>query len=102
MLAVCDQFSSASLSSLKSASLLFLNLSSLKKGAHAVVVGLAETEHSELLAIKQRLAELGFIPGETLHVIARSFRDRVAVRIGNTIFALRGHEASMIYVHVTQ
>lgn len=97
MLAVCNQLSAPPLSSLKSTSLL-----SLKKGAHAVVASLVDTEHGERLVIKQRLIELGFIPGETLHVIAKSFRDRVAVRVGNTIFALRGHEASMIYVHLAQ
>lgn len=86
MLAVCNPVSTTS-------------LTSLKKGEHAVVVGLELTSQRERLVIQQRLAELGFIPGEAVHVIAKSFRDRVAVRIGNTIFALRGHEASMIYVN---
>ncbi len=75
------------------------SLISLKKGDRAVVAGLALTEQNDQLLIKQRLAELGFMPGEEVIIVAKSFRDRVAVRIGNTIFALRGHEAAMIYVH---
>ena len=47
-----------------------------------------------------RLLELGFAPGEQIRVIAESFPrgDPMAVRIGNTTFALRRHEASMIHV----
>jgi hypothetical protein len=74
-------------------------LTSLKKGAHAVVAYLAEAEQGDQSLIKQRLAELGFMPTEEVHVVAKSFGNRVAVRIGNTIFALRGHEAAMIHVH---
>jgi ferrous iron transport protein A len=47
-----------------------------------------------------RLLELGFAPGEQIRVVAESFprRDPMAVRVGNTTFALRRHEAAMIQI----
>ena len=55
---------------------------------------------AEQLAMKMRLLELGFAPGEQIRVVAESFprRDPMAVRLGNTTFALRRHEAAMIHV----
>lgn len=78
-----------------------LSVLSLKKGARAIVVGMAMPQVAEQLPIMQRLSELGFMPGEEISVVAKSFRDRVAVRIGNTIFALRGHEAALIQIRCT-
>ena len=48
----------------------------------------------------RRLAELGFLPGERLKVIARGFfgREPIAVRIGTGTFALRMFEAAHIRV----
>lgn len=56
-------------------------------------------EHDVLL----RLLEIGFLPGERLCVVARSFPggDPLAVRIGRTTFALRRREASLIRVTTT-
>ncbi len=47
-----------------------------------------------------RLLELGFVEGETLRVIAHGFpgREPIAVRIGNTTFALRRFEADHVLV----
>jgi ferrous iron transport protein A len=47
-----------------------------------------------------RLVELGFIEGEPLRVIAHGFpgREPIAVRIGNTTFALRRFEADHVLV----
>lgn len=75
-------------------------LALLKKGDCAVVVGLSETQCDEQQAICQRLQELGFAPGEQVRVVAESFphRDPMAVRIGNSMFALRRHEAALIRV----
>jgi len=72
----------------------------LKKGDRATVTGLAATDGVEQLAMKMRLLELGFAPGEQIRVVAESFpsRDPMAVRLGNTTFALRRHEAAMIHV----
>ncbi|HEY5798826.1 MAG TPA: FeoA family protein [Burkholderiaceae bacterium] len=73
-------------------------LSSLKKGESGVVSGLVHCEAADQLAIKIRLLELGFAAGETVRVVAESFprRDPMAVRLGNTTFALRRHEAALI------
>jgi ferrous iron transport protein A len=46
------------------------------------------------------LAELGFLPGEKLRIVARGFmgREPIAVRIGTSTFALRMFEAACIRV----
>lgn len=48
----------------------------------------------------QRLAELGFMAGETISVLRRGpgGREPIAVQVGDTVFALRRHEASCIQV----
>lgn len=76
------------------------HLALLKKGDCATVVGLAVTTGPEQLAIRMRLLELGFAAGEKIRVVAESFprRDPMAVRLGNTTFALRRHEAAMIHI----
>ena len=53
-------------------------------------------DHDVLL----RLLEIGFLPGERLRVVARSFPggDPLAVRVGRTTFALRRREAGLIRV----
>jgi ferrous iron transport protein A len=76
------------------------HLAMLKKGESATVVGLSSADDAEQLAIKVRLLELGFAVGEKIRVVAESFprRDPMAVRVGNTTFALRRAEAAMIQV----
>jgi ferrous iron transport protein A len=78
-------------------------LASLKKGDAAIVTGLLSAEGADMLALKIRLLELGFAPGEKVRVVAESFpsRDPMAVRLGNTTFALRRHEAALIQVERT-
>ena len=51
-----------------------------------------------------RLAELGFLPGEQVTVLRRGpgGREPIAVQIGETVFALRGVEASCIEVNCHQ
>jgi len=75
------------------------NLSSLKKGECAVVTGL-DTHDDTSQPLLQRLMELGFVPGETVRVLAEAFprRDPIAVRIGSATFALRRREAALIQV----
>jgi ferrous iron transport protein A len=64
------------------------------------VTGLAPVVGAEQVALRMRLLELGFAPGEQIRVVAESFprRDPMAVRVGNTTFALRRHEAAMIQI----
>jgi ferrous iron transport protein A len=51
-------------------------------------------------AIIQRLHELGFLPGERVRVVAQGpiAQDPLAVRVGDSTFALRRHEARCIKV----
>lgn len=78
----------------------FEHLAQLKKGDCATVTGLATVYDEEQVGMRMRLLELGFVPGEQIRVIAESFprRDPMAVRVGNTTFALRRHEAAMIHI----
>ena len=52
--------------------------------------------------VLQRLSELGFMAGETISVLQRGpgGREPLAVQVGDTVFALRRHEASCIRVKV--
>lgn len=81
-----------------------LYLSHLKKGDSASVLGMAEGVSGEQAATQRRLLELGFVAGETIRIVAEAFprRDPIAVRIGNTTFALRRHEAALIRVAPTR
>jgi ferrous iron transport protein A len=76
------------------------HLGLLKKGDSATVIGLSNDHGAEHAATRMRLLELGFAPGEKIRVVAESFprRDPIAVRVGNTTFALRRHEAALIHV----
>lgn len=76
------------------------HLGMLRKGESAVVTGLSETANSEDDTIRTRLLELGFSPGEAVRVVAEAFpqHDPIAVRIGNTTFALRRREAVLVRI----
>jgi ferrous iron transport protein A len=67
-----------------------------------VTIGEVRTGVSELEGgdIGLRLLELGFVIGESLRVIALGFPggEPIAVRIGNTTFALRRFEADHVLV----
>jgi len=51
-------------------------------------------------ALKRRLMELGFVPGEQVQVLRRVFAGRgpLAVRVGTSTFAVRKLESSLIEV----
>ena len=59
--------------------------------------GISEFEGGD---VGLRLLELGFVAGEPLRVVAHGFpgREPIAVRIGNTTFALRRFEADHVMV----
>ena len=61
---------------------------------------MAEAAGDEERAVQLRLRELGFVPGETVRVVAVSLpgADPIAVRVGATTFALRRFEAAMVQV----
>lgn len=68
----------------------------------ARIVGMATCLNEEQESLKLRLTEIGFVPGESVWIVAESFpgRDPIAVRIGNSTFALRGYEAALIEVEI--
>jgi ferrous iron transport protein A len=74
------------------------SLAMLKKGESGVVASLRAPQSVEQDSIRTRLLELGFAPGEPLRVVAQSVFGGapLAIRLGNSTFALRRHEAEMI------
>lgn len=75
-------------------------LSSLPDGSEAVVVRVAPASDAVDASTLRRLEELGFIDGEPVRVIRRGpgGREPIAVRVGDTLFALRLLEAQCIEV----
>ena len=76
-----------------------MKLADLPTGAEARVVSVA-SDGSDSPELGRRLAELGFLPGERLRIVARGLmsREPLAVRIGTGTFALRLFEAACIRV----
>ena len=75
-------------------------LASMPAGARAIVRGVvAASAEIDAVALR-RLGELGFLPGEPVHLVRRGpgGREPLAVVIGETMFALRHVEASCIEV----
>ena len=81
-----------------------VRLADLATGAPARVVSVsadaASADSGASGGVSRRLAELGFLPGERLRIVARGFlgREPIAVRIGTGTFALRLFEAACIRV----
>jgi ferrous iron transport protein A len=81
-----------------------VSLATLRKGARAVVVDVRDDAQSlgdeAQSTVSRRLLELGFVPGETLEVIEEIWpgADPMAIRLGNTTFALRRREALAVMV----
>jgi ferrous iron transport protein A len=78
-----------------------LLLHQLPDGAHATVAGGVAESLDLDAAMLRRLGELGFIAGEPLLLLRRGpgGREPLAVRVGDTLFALRLAEARCIEVH---
>ncbi|MES1195999.1 MAG: FeoA family protein [Steroidobacter sp.] len=76
------------------------SLSQLLKGEIATVVDVGSaTADTTSIHLFRRLAELGFMPGETVKVLRKSFGgEPIAVRVGSSTFALRRYEADQIKV----
>lgn len=68
--------------------------------AQALVTGLLPARDAQEHSVLLRLLEIGFLPGETVRVVARGGLggDPIAVRLGQVTFALRHQEASMVQV----
>jgi ferrous iron transport protein A len=81
-----------------------VSLATLRKGARGVVVAVRDEAQSlgdeAQSTISRRLLELGFVAGEPIEVVEEIWPggDPLAVRLGNTTFALRRREASVVLV----
>jgi ferrous iron transport protein A len=73
-------------------------LDALPRGAIAVIESVDFRTADDPVA--RRLVELGFVPGETVQMIAHGpfGADPLAVRLGGTRFALRRAEAARVRV----
>ncbi len=76
-------------------------LDKLPVRAVATIQGI-KAGHHDGGALKRRLMELGFVPGERVQVLRRIFfgRGPLAVRVGTSTFAMRKLESSLIEVVV--
>jgi ferrous iron transport protein A len=86
------------------------SLSDLPVGAFATIVAVAQPSGDADRELVMRLVEIGFIPGERVHVIAVGHpgHEPIAVRlaaasagrrsVSGSTFAMRRHEADFIHV----
>ena len=83
-----------------------VSLAQLRKGSRGVVVTIHQDEQcigdEAQSTVGRRLLELGFVPGESVEVIAEVWpgHDPIAVRVGASTFAVRRREAASILVSV--
>ncbi|MGC2032080.1 MAG: FeoA family protein [Steroidobacteraceae bacterium] len=77
-----------------------IRLTELKAGMRARVVSVGAPDAAAPVDLRRRLAELGFLPGEAVHIVARGLMAPapIAVRIGTGTFALRLFEAACVHV----
>ena len=76
-------------------------LDTLLAGQSATVIHLAPSTSSEPgVDIARRLMELGFVPGERIRMLKRGMPggDPLAIKVGNSTFALRRFEAALISI----
>ncbi|MES2919774.1 MAG: FeoA family protein [Pseudomonadota bacterium] len=77
-----------------------MRLSELPRHASATVRAIEATRADDPIA--RRLAELGFVPGESVRLVAMGpvTGDPIVVQVGFTRFALRRAEAARVTVEV--
>jgi ferrous iron transport protein A len=77
-----------------------IQLTDLSIGTRARVISVSAADGTTPVELGRRLAELGFLPGEAVRIVARGLMARapIAVRIGTGTFALRLFEAACIRV----
>jgi ferrous iron transport protein A len=75
-------------------------LDALKAGQSATVIHLAPSlDHGGGADVSRRLMELGFVPGERIRMLKRGLPGGpVAVKVGQSTFALRRFEAALISI----
>jgi len=79
-------------------------LAELPPGTSARVTSVSAANAKAPAEVGRRLVELGFLPGESVRVVARGLLARapIAVRIGTGTFALRLFEAACVRVRPEQ
>jgi ferrous iron transport protein A len=79
-------------------------LAELPPGTSARVTSVSVANAKAPAEVGRRLVELGFLPGESVRVVARGLLARapIAVRIGTGTFALRLFEAACVRVRPEQ
>ncbi|WP_307731777.1 FeoA family protein [Pseudoduganella sp. SL102] len=80
-----------------------INLDALATGKSGTVVRVAPgnpADHEDGADLARRLMELGFVPGEKIRMLKRGMPggEPLAVRVGNSTFALRRFEAALVAV----
>jgi ferrous iron transport protein A len=77
-----------------------IQLSDLGVGKRARVVSVSAVDGTTPVELGRRLAELGFLPGEAVRIVAKGLMTKapIAVRIGTGTFALRLFEAACVRV----
>jgi ferrous iron transport protein A len=82
------------------------SLGTLHRGAAGTVAEVVDRNESlgdeARSTLARRLLEIGFVRGERWEIIGETWPggDPMAVRIGNSTFALRRREANAVLVHV--
>jgi ferrous iron transport protein A len=77
-----------------------MTLDALAEGSSGTVVHVAPMLLGDGVDLARRLMELGFIPGERIRMLKRGMPggDPLAVKVGNSTFALRRFEAALISI----
>jgi ferrous iron transport protein A len=76
-----------------------LGLEDLPLHTDARIVAVEARTGAEAADMAERLAEIGFLPGERVRLLARAlFGEPLAVRVGSDTFALRRAEAACVRV----
>jgi ferrous iron transport protein A len=77
-------------------------LDALKTGQSATVITLAPNATADRdggIDVSRRLMELGFVPGEKIRMLKRGLPGSpIAVKVGQSTFALRRFEAALISI----
>jgi ferrous iron transport protein A len=79
-----------------------ISLCALERNVRARISRILTPDGLEEQHLVLRLIEIGFLPGESVRVIAHGHpgREPIAVRLGHSTFALRRHEARFIQVEL--
>jgi len=77
-----------------------ITLDQVDTGQWFTVVDLVRSDRADDQDLLLRLAEIGFVSGERVRIVATGMfgREPLAVRLGHTTFALRRHEAALVRV----